>query len=51
MTKKELLEAIKDMPEDAEIYIWEVDRYGSYYDISEIQKVEYNSLHNRIELC
>ena len=51
MTKKELLEAIKDMPEDAEVCIWEVDHWGCPYDISDIEKIEYNNLHNRIELC
>ena len=51
MTKKDLLEAIKDMPEDAEVYIWEVDRWGCPYDISLFEKVEYNSKFNRIELC
>ena len=51
MTLEEFYKATEGMPKGAEIYIWEVDRYGSYYDISEMQKVEYNSLHNRIELC
>ena len=51
MTKKELLEAIKDMPMNAEICIWEVDHWGCPYEISPATRVEYNTLHNRIELC
>lgn len=51
MTKKELLDAIKDMPENAEVGIWEVDHWGCPYEISPATRVEYNTLHNRIELC
>ena len=51
MTKKDLLEAIEDMPMDAKIMIWEVDYYGNPAEISEITTIEYNNLHNRIELC
>ena len=45
MTKKELLEAIKDMPEDAEVYFRCVDPSMS------VDEVKYNELTNTIELC
>ena len=51
MTLKEFRELTKDMPEDAKIKIWEVDYYGNPSEISEITTIEYNNLHNRIELC
>ena len=51
MTKKDLLEVIEDIPMDAEVCIWEVDHWGCPYEISPVTRVEYNILHNRIELC
>ena len=45
MTKKELLEAIKDMPEDAEVYFRCVDPSMS------VEDVRYSELSNAIELC
>ena len=46
MTKKELLEAIKDMPEDAEVYI--DDTYGYWYPATDI---DYSEGYNTIYLC
>ena len=46
MTKKELLEAIKDMPEDAEV--WIDDGYGYDYPATD---VDYSKEDNTIYLC
>ena len=46
MTKKELLEAIKDMPEDA---VLEFYHYNIGY--ANVYKVYYNEELNKIELC
>ena len=46
MTKKELLEAIKDMPMDAEIYIYaDLDGYAP------VREVGYDNKYNTIDLC
>ena len=48
MTKKELLEAIKDMPEDAEVLIDIGDEYRTDWVEPEI---EYNKDLNVIRIC
>lgn len=47
MTKKELLEAIKDMPEDAKIRIWDKERVP--YEIDE-NGIGYYSLRKEIDI-
>ena len=49
MTKKDLLEAIKDMPMDARINI-EVWDYGTVCTAI-VSEVKYNEYTNTIELC
>ena len=46
MTKQELLEAIEDMPMDAEIEFY-------YYNIgyAKVYKADYNEELNKVELC
>ena len=46
MTKKDLLEAIEDMPMDAKI-----DFYHYNIGYANVYKVHYNEELNRIELC
>ena len=48
MTKKELLEAIKDMPEDAEVYIDIGNEYECYWAAPDIVC---NIENNTIRLC
>ena len=48
MTKKELYEATKDMPEDAEVWI-DVCEYHSILRL--ITKVEYDKEENTISVC
>ena len=50
MTLKELIDAIKDMPEDAEVYRWTVDGRGDRV-ITPLDIIKYNGTENRIELC
>ena len=50
MTKKELLEAIKDMPEDAEVYIHDNANFLHYYMVPS-EEVDYDKLNNRIIIC
>ena len=49
MTKKELLEAIKDMPENAEVYM-EIYDYGTRA-YKAVEEIEYYKPINRIDLC
>ena len=49
MTKKELLEAIKDMPEDAEVIFSIYYSYGT--DDFEIDDAHYIVESNKIRLC
>ena len=49
MTKKELLEAIKDMPMDAEVYM-EIYDYGTRA-YKAVEEIEYYKPINRIDLC
>ena len=49
MTKKELLEAIKDMPEDAEIGLLDGDENGAFAMIA--TEVEYIKKYNLITIC
>ena len=49
MTKKELLEAIKDMPEDARIIV-SVHSYGEWTD-SNADTIYFNKQDNTIEIC
>lgn len=48
MTKKELLEAIKDMPEDATIYVR--DSYNDEFFDIELECIECDELDNYITL-
>ena len=50
LTKKDLLEAIEDMPMDAPIWRWTVDGRGDRV-ITPLDIIKYNDIHNRIELC
>ena len=50
MIKKELLEIIKDMPEDAEVLVREYDRYGDYED-EKFYEVECDIKQKRIIIC
>ena len=49
MTKKELLEAIKDMPEDAEVYVRDYDRYS--YEDFKLEIVKCDEHKNKITIC
>jgi hypothetical protein len=49
LTKKDLLEAIKDMPMDAEIWVDIKNDFGIM--LSSIEKVEYFDNDNFIYLC
>ena len=49
MTKKELLEAIKDMPEDAQICsIKKMEFIKGFIDVVQPAFVKYDDKHNRI---
>ena len=48
MTKKDLLEAIEDMPMDAEIYVRDPE---GYYADGEVDYVECDTSHKRIVIC
>ena len=48
MTKKELLEALKDIPEDAVLEIYHRNILGGYAKVTD---VEYVKEDNTIELC
>lgn len=50
LTKKDLLEAIEDMPMDAEVLVREYDRYGDYED-EKIYEVECDIKQKRIIIC
>ena len=49
MTKKDLLEAIEDMPEDAEVYM-EIYDYGSRC-YKTVEEIEFYESINEITLC
>ena len=49
LTKKDLLEAIKDMPEDAEVWM-EIYDYGTRC-YKAIEDIEFYEPINRIDLC
>ena len=49
MTKKDLLEAIKDMPDDARIIV-SVHSYGEWID-SKVDTIYFSKQDNTINLC
>jgi hypothetical protein len=51
MTKKDLLEAIKDMPMDAEILVRDYDHWGSEVGDYPIENIECDTFHKRIVIC
>ena len=51
MTKKELLEAVKDMPEDAEVIFSIYYSYSYEADDFSLYEVSYISKTNTIRLC
>ena len=48
LTKKDLLEAIEDMPMDAEIYMRDPE---GYYADDKVDYVECDTSHKRIVIC
>jgi len=50
MTKKELIEALKDFPDDAIVTRANVDEYDYYIDYFDLIEVEYKAISNKIML-
>lgn len=50
MTKKELIKALKDFPDDAIVTRANVDEYDYYIDYLDLEEIDYKAESNKIML-